>query len=95
MTPNNVNESMYAYTIKCTSTFVYKLKLTDFLWYRDIGWYRDTRTGIIVAMTKSSIGTILECIAYIICCLFDLSARQLILRRDAARGVKHWLHHLC
>jgi len=31
----------------------------------------------------------------IICCLFDLSARQLILRRDAARGVKQWPHHLC
>jgi len=57
MTSSNVYQSMYAYTVKCTSTFVYKLKLTDFLWYRDIGWYRDTRTGIIVAMTKSSFRT--------------------------------------
>jgi len=40
--PNNVNKSIYSYTIKCMSTFFYKLKLTDSLWYRDIGWYRDT-----------------------------------------------------
>jgi len=58
------------------STFFYKLKLTDILWYRDFGWYRDTRTGrpTVVAMTKSSrpIGTRLEFIdplsaAYLIC----------------------------
>jgi len=57
MTPNDVNKSMYAYTIKCRSTFFLKLRLTDFSWYRDISWYRDTSTGIVVAMTKSGVGT--------------------------------------
>jgi len=37
--------------------FFHKLRLTDFLWYRDISWYRDTSTGIVVAVTKRGIGT--------------------------------------
>jgi len=47
--------------------FFYKLKSTEFLWYGNISWHRDTRTGTIVAMTKSGIGTTFGLKGTIIC----------------------------